>query len=335
MVLISEDVLQNLGQVRSCEGWETVERRRCECDLLFSVVQFGLDYWLCHNIPVIVREDRIGKLGDFSSSWTTETINISRSYSRSLSLCHCVLYGKREMDETLLVFLFWFPSADKRQCGWQGQGGTVAWLVHSSPLHPTRRNSTDTVSGRAQSNNEISLLHSLLALSKRLIQRIAASPYLHTNKREDVDSYRCLPPSACLRVSGYLPVFPSFSSKSCGDVRLEKPLGLLRAIRAPPLTLIRQHKEDMNDKYDWGLISQHHCLGTYRCVYDSLLNKGLCHIGLSTSSGEKHKSELIYKAPISVVFVVSIVAGRLAARSSCCSLFLSLARREDHPRNLQ
>ncbi len=187
-MLISED--KNWGQVRSCEGWERAERRHCEYDLLFSVVQFGLHYWLCHNIPVIVKEeDRIRKLWGFSSSWNTRTITISCSYSRSLSLCHRVLHRKREMVETSLdFFCFGFQVQTKGSVAGKGRAAQFAWLVHSSPLHPTRRNSTDAVSGRAQSNNKISLLHSLLALSKRLIQRIAASPYLHTNKREDVDS---------------------------------------------------------------------------------------------------------------------------------------------------
>lgn len=116
---------------------------------------------------------------------------MSHCYSSFLALCRCVLYGERERNGwNLASFL---ASADNRQCGWQGQGSTVAWLVHSSPLHPTRCTSTHTVSGRAQCNNNISLLHSLLAISKGLIQRITASPYLHTNKKGDVDSYRCLP----------------------------------------------------------------------------------------------------------------------------------------------
>lgn len=48
---------------------------------------------------------------------------------------------------------------------------------------------------------------------------------------------------------------PPFFEKAHGDVRLGMPLDFTIAIRAlePPLTWMRQHKEDMNDKYDSGL----------------------------------------------------------------------------------
>lgn len=153
-----------------------------EYELLFSVAKFDLDYWLCHNF-FVKREKKtwLGSRGSFSSSCKTKTVNNSCSYSRfSIYMSPCI---ERETS----VF-GGFSSVDKRQGDWQGQGSTVVSLVHSSPLHPTPCSSAGTVSGRATSNNKISLLHSLLALSKGLIQRIAASLYLHTNKREDVDS---------------------------------------------------------------------------------------------------------------------------------------------------
>lgn len=188
-------------------GWERVQREdtlnTTYCSRWYSSA------WITDCVTTFPsqweKKAGLGSWGGFGSSWKTKTINMPSSYSRFLSLPRCMDSG--EMAETLLVFLFCFPSADKRQCGWHGQGSTVAWLVHSSPLRPTRHNSTHThththsVSGWAQSNNNISLLHSLLALSKGPIQRIAASPYLHTNKREDVDGYRCPPPlcvPACL-----------------------------------------------------------------------------------------------------------------------------------------
>lgn len=233
-----------LGQVSSCEGWQSWEKTLwIRPIVLFGTVWPGLLIVSLHSRHSKRRrqdwEVRGVGGGGFSSSGKTRTIKMSRSYSRFLSVCHCVFYRKREMVETSLFFVSGFQVQTKGG-DWQGQGSTVAWLVHSSPLHPTRCNSTYTVSGRAQSNNKMSILHSLPALSKGLIQRIAASLYLHTNKKEDVDSYRCLPLSACQQVSGYLPFFPPFS--------------LPRAIRAlePPLSLIRQRREDMTDKYDWG-----------------------------------------------------------------------------------
>ena len=135
--------------------------------------------------------------------------------------------------------MFWFPNADKRQGGWQGQGSTVAWLVHSSPLHPTLRNSTDTVSGRAESNNKISLLHSLLALSLKGWFNASLHPHIYIQIRERMwIVITALPPLhllSCLWLSAsfLLPL----SLKNCGDVRLEKPLGSPWAVTAmePPL----------------------------------------------------------------------------------------------------
>lgn len=115
----------------------------------------------------------------------------------------------------------------------------------ATPPHPVQCDGTGAARRRVLGDSKISLLQSLLAVSTRLIQCVTASPYLHTNKRADVDSYRCPP----LRVPAFVVTcqfsFPLFSLKTCRDVRLEKPLNSPRAIRAvePPLTWIRQHKE--------------------------------------------------------------------------------------------
>lgn len=126
--------------------------------------------------------------------------------------------------------MFWFSNADKRQGGWQGQGSTVAWLVHSSPLHPTLCNSTDTVSGR------ISLLHSLLALPLKGWFNASLHPHIYIQIRERM---WIVIAAACLRVFGstICQFFAPLSCINCGDVRLEKPLGSPRAVTAmePPL----------------------------------------------------------------------------------------------------
>lgn len=78
-------------------------------------------------------------------------------------------------------------------------------------------------------------------MAKGLIQRIAAFLYLHTNKREDVGSYQCMAPPhpypstptapLCACLFGLICKVYSFSfRKTCVNVRLEKPLILLRAI---------------------------------------------------------------------------------------------------------
>lgn len=124
--------------------------------------------------------------GVFSSSWKTQTLNISRCHCNFPSFCHCVLYRKREIHETLVVFLFWFPSADKRPVGQHRHGSTcMISAFHTTPPHPMQQHRQSQWTGSGQQQI------SLLALSKGLI---AASLYLHTNKREDVDSYYCLPP---------------------------------------------------------------------------------------------------------------------------------------------
>lgn len=96
------------------------ERRHSECELLFSVVQSGLDYWLCHNIPVIAREgeeeDRIGKLAErargFGSS--CKTLNISHSRSRFFfSSLRVTVFRKRER---------WLPVLCRQKAGLAGKG---------------------------------------------------------------------------------------------------------------------------------------------------------------------------------------------------------------------
>lgn len=123
------------------------------------------------------------------------------------------LFGKRQIAAAFVVFVSVSKCTQKAERGWPGQGGAAAWLAHSSPLRPTRHNGTDAVTRRVLGNNIISLLHSPLAVSKGLIQCIAALPYLHTNKGEDVDSYRCassFPHPTCL---GLHASFSSFSQK--------------------------------------------------------------------------------------------------------------------------
>lgn len=257
--------------MRSCEGAERAERRHCEYELLSSSA------WITDCVTTFPLSPRKKKTGLGNREGGLDSALPARPRQWPFPAPSAAFYQYVKVKES--------NGLNQTKGRVAGKGRAVAWLVHSSPLHRTPCTSTATVSGRAQSNNKISLLHSLLALPKGSIQRIAASLYLHTNKREDVDSYRCLPPPLrpcmSLVICQFFPLHP----KSCGDVRLEKPLGLLMAIRAlePPLTLIRQHKEDMNKKYDWGLQTsasiaalEHIGVWWQQQGDNSLLNKRLC-----------------------------------------------------------
>lgn len=160
------------------------------------------------RLPIVSPHSRHSRnkkedLGGLSLFWKNET----NTFHYLRSSCHSVPFRERQIAEAFVVFV----SVSKcRQKGRAGQGKSMITTFLTTPPHPVQCDGTGAARWQVLGDSKISLLCSLLAVSTRLIQCVTASPYLHTNKREDVDSYRCPP----LRMPACLWLLASFLSPS-------------------------------------------------------------------------------------------------------------------------